>query len=192
MSVWLIPFNLPILIDLLFFFVLFLLSLVGLWSLAFIFTLFFCLSISPSRSLILLISLLSQVVTDRKNRDTEWGQRGTEGFIKPWRAGRFQIWWLVQDRRRTHLGGGLAPRTSKMSRRRSTGDLVPRDITEILAREARAQRGQKKSGSSLGQAFSWLKGSRKKKSITHGLKQTGIGVMDAKMGLQNHEPVKGE
>lgn len=79
-----------------------------------------------------------------------------------------------------------------MSRRRSTGDLVPRDITEILAREARAQRGQRKPGSSLGQAFSWLKGSRKKKSIGKGLNRAGTGVTDAKLGLQNHDPAKGE
>ncbi|XP_039675350.1 uncharacterized protein KIAA1522 homolog isoform X3 [Perca fluviatilis] len=77
-----------------------------------------------------------------------------------------------------------------MSRRRSTGDLVPRDITEILAREARVQRGQKKQGSSLGQAFSWLKGSRRKKSLSNRLNQTGIGVTDAKLGLQDHEPAK--
>ncbi|XP_044027265.1 uncharacterized protein KIAA1522 homolog isoform X2 [Siniperca chuatsi] len=77
-----------------------------------------------------------------------------------------------------------------MSRRRSTGDLVPRDITEILAREARAQRGQKKPGNSLGQAFSWLKGSRKKKNISNGLNRTGIGVTDAKLGIQNHDPAK--
>ncbi|XP_051246414.1 uncharacterized protein KIAA1522 homolog isoform X2 [Dicentrarchus labrax] len=77
-----------------------------------------------------------------------------------------------------------------MSRRRSTGDLVPRDITEVLAREARVQRGQKKPGSTLGQAFSWLKGSRKKKNIANGLNRTGIGVTDAKLGLQNHEPAK--
>ncbi|XP_073318959.1 NHS-like protein 3 [Pagrus major] len=77
-----------------------------------------------------------------------------------------------------------------MSRRRSTGDLVPKDITEILAREARVQRGQKKPGSSLGQAFSWLKGSRKKKCITNGLNRAGGGVTDAKLGLQNHDPAK--
>lgn len=77
-----------------------------------------------------------------------------------------------------------------MSRRRSTGDLVPRDITEILAREARAQRGQRKPGSSLGQAFSWLKGSRKKKSIGNGLNRTGTGVTDAKLGHQNLDPAK--
>ncbi|XP_068603235.1 NHS-like protein 3 [Brachionichthys hirsutus] len=77
-----------------------------------------------------------------------------------------------------------------MSRRRSTGDLVPRDITDIIAREARAQRGQRKPGSSLGQAFSWLKGSRKKKSARNGLSRSRSGVMDEKSGLQNHEPTK--
>ncbi|KAF3707646.1 putative protein KIAA1522 -like protein [Channa argus] len=75
-----------------------------------------------------------------------------------------------------------------MSRRRSTGDLVPRDITEILAREARAQRGQRKPGSSLGQALSWLKGSRRKKSVANTSNQTN--VTDAKSGLQNHDPTK--
>ncbi|XP_070702693.1 NHS-like protein 3 isoform X2 [Pempheris klunzingeri] len=77
-----------------------------------------------------------------------------------------------------------------MSRRRSTGDLVPRDVTETLAREARAQRGQRKPGSSLGQALSWLKGSRRKKNIGNGLNRTGVAVTDAKLGLQNHDPAK--
>ncbi|KAF3833657.1 hypothetical protein F7725_024861 [Dissostichus mawsoni] len=77
-----------------------------------------------------------------------------------------------------------------MSRRRSTGDLVPRDVTQILAREAKVQRGQKKPGSSLGQAFGWLKGSRKKKGLGNGLNRTGIGVTDAKQGLQNQDPAK--
>lgn len=77
-----------------------------------------------------------------------------------------------------------------MSRRRSTGDLVPRDITEILAREAKAQRGQRKPGSSLGQAFSWLKGSRRKKSNANALNRT-CGT-DPKVGPQNHDPAKGE
>ncbi|XP_026202628.1 uncharacterized protein KIAA1522 homolog isoform X2 [Anabas testudineus] len=75
-----------------------------------------------------------------------------------------------------------------MSRRRSTGDLVPRDITEILAREAKAQRGQRKPGSSLGQAFSWLKGSRRKKSNANALNRT-CGT-DPKVGPQNHDPAK--
>lgn len=35
-------------------------------------------SISPFLSLILLISLLSQVVTDKKNRFTDWGKSGKE------------------------------------------------------------------------------------------------------------------
>lgn len=78
-----------------------------------------------------------------------------------------------------------------MSRRRSTGDLVPKDVTEILAREARAQRGHRKPGSSLGQAFSWLKGSRKKKGIGNGLNRTGTGVIPAKVGLQTLDPAKG-
>lgn len=69
---------------------------------------------------------------------------------------------------------------------------MPKDITEILAREARVQRGQKKPGSSLGQAFSWLKGSRRKKSIGNGLNRTAISVTDGKLGLQNHDPAKGE
>ena len=69
---------------------------------------------------------------------------------------------------------------------------MPRDITEILAREARAQRGQKKPGSSLGQALNWLRGSRRKKSIGNGLNRTLSGVTDAKLGLQNHDAAKGE
>lgn len=68
---------------------------------------------------------------------------------------------------------------------------MPRDISEVLAREARAQRGQKKSGGSLGQAFSWLKGNRKKKSINNGLRHMVVGGMDAKVGLQNREHAKG-
>lgn len=82
-----------------------------------------------------------------------------------------------------------------MSRRRSTGDLVPPDVTEILAREARAQRGQRKAGSSLGQAFSWLKGSRRKKSGANGLKQSsgaGGGAETVRTGPQSHEPARGE
>ncbi|XP_041868096.1 uncharacterized protein KIAA1522 homolog isoform X2 [Melanotaenia boesemani] len=77
-----------------------------------------------------------------------------------------------------------------MSRRRSTGDLVPRDITEILAKEARAHRGQRNPGSSLGQAFNWLRRSRRKKSIVNGVNRTLGGVADAKLGLQNHDAAK--
>ncbi|XP_037549121.1 NHS-like protein 1, partial [Nematolebias whitei] len=76
-----------------------------------------------------------------------------------------------------------------MSRRRSTGDLVPSDITEILAREVRAQRGQRKSGSSLGQALSWLRGSRKKKNFG-GRHRHSTSVAENKLGLQNHDASK--
>ncbi|MEQ2197415.1 hypothetical protein XENOCAPTIV_029097, partial [Xenoophorus captivus] len=78
-----------------------------------------------------------------------------------------------------------------MSRRRSTGDLVPRDITEILAREARVQRGQKKSGSSLGQAFGWLRKSRRKKNLGNGLDRIPTGMANNKLGLHNQEAAKG-
>lgn len=67
---------------------------------------------------------------------------------------------------------------------------MPSDITEILAREARAHRGQKKPGSSLGQAFSWLKGNRRKKNLNNGLNRIAVGVTDAKLGLQNHDSAK--
>ncbi|KAJ7991912.1 hypothetical protein DPEC_G00288790 [Dallia pectoralis] len=68
-----------------------------------------------------------------------------------------------------------------MSRRSSAGDLVPRDISEILAREVKTQRAQKKAGGSLGQAFSWLKGSKRKKSGCSEQNRTGsvIGVAES-------------
>ena len=81
-----------------------------------------------------------------------------------------------------------------MARHSSVGDLVPRDISEIVAQGGRAQRGQRKAGGSLVQAFSWLKGSRRKKSLSNGLNRTGPGLADggaAKLGYQNHEPAKG-
>nr|XP_054594478.1 uncharacterized protein KIAA1522 homolog isoform X1 [Nothobranchius furzeri] len=77
-----------------------------------------------------------------------------------------------------------------MSRRKSTGDLVPRDISEILAKEAKAQRGQRKPASSLGQAFSWLRGSRRKKTSGKGLNRDPAGVTEIKLGLQNHDAAK--
>ena len=86
-----------------------------------------------------------------------------------------------------------------MPRRSSTGELVPKDISEILAREAKAHRGQRKQSGSLGQAFCWLKGSRKKKN-GHGNGVNGGGTTaaaaaaaaDAKEEGQNHAPGKGE
>ncbi|KAK6327972.1 hypothetical protein J4Q44_G00036180 [Coregonus suidteri] len=63
-----------------------------------------------------------------------------------------------------------------MSRRSSAGELVPRDISEILAREGKAQRGQRKTGGSLGQTFSWLKGSKRKKNVSNGQNRMGSGI----------------
>jgi len=57
----------------------------------------------------------------------------------------------------------------RMSRSNSTGDLVPKDITEILALQA----SKKKRGSSLGRAFSWFKGSRRKRSLSNGQTRSG-------------------
>ncbi|KAA0710536.1 hypothetical protein E1301_Tti012618 [Triplophysa tibetana] len=56
-----------------------------------------------------------------------------------------------------------------MSRRSSAGDLVPKDITEILALQA----GKKKRGSSLSRAFSWFKSSKRKRSLSNGQSRTG-------------------
>lgn len=56
-----------------------------------------------------------------------------------------------------------------MSRSSSTGDLVPKDITEILALQA----SKKKRGSSLGRAFSWFKSSKRKRSVSNGQSRSG-------------------
>ncbi|KAJ3608963.1 hypothetical protein NHX12_023491 [Muraenolepis orangiensis] len=90
-----------------------------------------------------------------------------------------------------------------MPRRSSTGELVPKDISEILAREARAHRGQRKPGGPLGQAFCWLKGSRKKKKTSSGTSSTCSSISNALNGVgttgtaadtaedcQNHAPAK--
>lgn len=74
----------------------------------------------------------------------------------------------------------------RMSRRRSTGDLVPKDITEILAREAKAQRGQKTQARSLGQAFNWLRRSKRKKKST-GPNRAFNDVTENTAELQNHD-----
>ncbi|KAM9824688.1 LOW QUALITY PROTEIN: NHS-like protein 3 [Neosynchiropus ocellatus] len=76
--------------------------------------------------------------------------------------------------------------TTRMARRRSTGDLVPWDITDVLVKETRAQRSQRKTGSSLGQAFSWLKGSRRKKNIGNGPYRNDVAVKDGKVSTKNH------
>nr|XP_057902269.1 uncharacterized protein KIAA1522 homolog isoform X2 [Doryrhamphus excisus] len=78
-----------------------------------------------------------------------------------------------------------------MSRRRSTGDLVPRDITEIIGREVRAQRGHRKPGSTLGQAFSWLRSSQKKKEKKKKKKKcVDNGALIMTDGLQHPDAAK--
>ncbi|KAL0961819.1 hypothetical protein UPYG_G00332110 [Umbra pygmaea] len=79
-----------------------------------------------------------------------------------------------------------------MSRRNSAGDLVPRDISEILTREGKAQRGQRKSGGSLGQAFSWLKGTKRKKNVSNEQIRTGsvIGVIEDKGTKHAHHQIQ--
>ncbi|XP_061838306.2 NHS-like protein 3 isoform X2 [Nerophis lumbriciformis] len=59
-----------------------------------------------------------------------------------------------------------------MSRRKSTGQLVPRDMLEMMGRQVRVQRAeQHKAGSALGQAFSWLRSSQKKKKMKKKMKK---------------------
>ncbi|XP_076864786.1 NHS-like protein 3 [Brachyhypopomus gauderio] len=60
-----------------------------------------------------------------------------------------------------------------MSRRSSMGDLVPRDITEILALQSKVSKGKNKRGSSLGRAFSWFKGSKRTRSASNGQSRSG-------------------
>ncbi|XP_030644341.1 NHS-like protein 3 [Chanos chanos] len=82
-----------------------------------------------------------------------------------------------------------------MSKNTSTGDLVPRDITEILAQQNRSNKSKKKRGSSLGRAFSWLRGTKRKRSFSNGLSRAGQGVRPAESSISkqvqpNQEPSK--
>ncbi|RVE66387.1 hypothetical protein OJAV_G00107020 [Oryzias javanicus] len=94
---------------------------------------------------------------------------------------------VSNTRHSDHSGDRMSLR---MSRRRSTGDLVPKEITEILAREAKAQRGQKKQARSLGQAFNWLRRSTKKKKKSAGPNRVFNDATDNSAGLQNHDAAK--
>ncbi|XP_019731818.1 NHS-like protein 3 isoform X3 [Hippocampus comes] len=77
-----------------------------------------------------------------------------------------------------------------MSRRRSTGDLVPWDVTEIVGREVKAQRGHRKPGSSLGQAISWLRSSQKRKKKTKKNVDSGGKQLVLADGLQTQDAAK--
>ncbi|XP_026862163.2 uncharacterized protein KIAA1522 homolog isoform X2 [Electrophorus electricus] len=60
-----------------------------------------------------------------------------------------------------------------MSRSSSMGDLVPRDITDILALQCKVSKGKNKRGSSLGRAFSWFKGSKQTRNVSNGQSHSG-------------------
>ncbi|XP_053348733.1 uncharacterized protein KIAA1522 homolog isoform X1 [Clarias gariepinus] len=60
-----------------------------------------------------------------------------------------------------------------MSRRNSTGDLVPKDITETLALQNKISKSRKKRGSSLSRTFSWFKGSKPKRIVSNGQSRSG-------------------
>ncbi|KAK1805001.1 hypothetical protein P4O66_019367, partial [Electrophorus voltai] len=53
------------------------------------------------------------------------------------------------------------------------GDLVPRDITDILALQCKVSKGKNKRGSSLGRAFSWFKGSKQTRNVSNGQSHSG-------------------
>ncbi|KAJ8387509.1 hypothetical protein AAFF_G00156100 [Aldrovandia affinis] len=71
-----------------------------------------------------------------------------------------------------------------MSGRNSVGDLVPRDITEILARESKTK-GKNKHRGSFSRAFSWLKGG-KKKGASNGQSRGGRAG-ESRAGKQAHQ-----
>ncbi|KAF4073908.1 hypothetical protein AMELA_G00248580 [Ameiurus melas] len=60
-----------------------------------------------------------------------------------------------------------------MSRSNSTGDLVPKDIMEMLALQNKITKSRKKRGSSLSRTFSWFKGSKPKRIVSNGQSRSG-------------------
>nr|XP_023687743.1 uncharacterized protein KIAA1522 homolog isoform X1 [Paramormyrops kingsleyae]XP_023687744.1 uncharacterized protein KIAA1522 homolog isoform X1 [Paramormyrops kingsleyae] len=77
-----------------------------------------------------------------------------------------------------------------MSRRNSVGDLVPRDITEVLAREAKTNKAKRKNGGSLSRALGWFRGDRKKNRDGGGRPEPRSRAADSQMAEQSHtEPV---
>ncbi|KAJ8334688.1 hypothetical protein SKAU_G00403270 [Synaphobranchus kaupii] len=89
-----------------------------------------------------------------------------------------------QKRNGTEGGTRLA-----MSGRNSVGDLVPRDITEILARESKTNKSKRKQGASFSRAFSWLKGTKRKGS-SNGQSRGGREGRAGKPTLQDHNSAK--
>ncbi|XP_048848484.1 uncharacterized protein KIAA1522 homolog isoform X2 [Brienomyrus brachyistius] len=73
-----------------------------------------------------------------------------------------------------------------MSRRNSVGDLVPRDITEVLARDAKTNKAKRKNGGSLSRALGWFRGDRKKKSDGGGRPEPRSRLADSQMAKHSH------
>ncbi|KAM9432873.1 uncharacterized protein ACWYII_016784 isoform 6-T6 [Salvelinus alpinus] len=76
-----------------------------------------------------------------------------------------------------------------MSGRESVGDLIPQDVAEVFAHE-RQTKGvrRKKRGGSLGRAFSWFKGKKKKEVNANGQIQDfhSVGPKTGKISPQGH------
>lgn len=85
-----------------------------------------------------------------------------------------------------------------MSKSSSMGDLVPKDITEMLALQNKISKNRKKRGSSLSRTFSWFKGSKPKRIVTNGQSQPGIlggwtgECTNIRQDDENHDVSKGK
>ncbi|XP_062386120.1 uncharacterized protein KIAA1522 homolog [Sardina pilchardus] len=88
-----------------------------------------------------------------------------------------------------------------MSRSVVAGDLVPRDVSEVLAQQSRAckGRGQKRGSSSLGRAFGWLRPSPRSRSSSTGPSRTRTTNQnqnrpaessDTRTGLTHQQPCR--
>lgn len=76
-----------------------------------------------------------------------------------------------------------------MSGRESVGDLIPQDVAEVFAHERQTKGGRrKKRGGSLGRAFSWFKGKKKKEVNANGQIQDfhSVGPKTVKISPQSH------
>ncbi|KAJ8268234.1 hypothetical protein COCON_G00134060 [Conger conger] len=69
-----------------------------------------------------------------------------------------------------------------MSGKNSVGDLVPRDITEVLARESKTNKSKRKQGASFSRAFSWLKGTKRKSTSNGQSRGARAGAGESRVG----------
>uniref|UniRef100_A0A4W5PZ06 KIAA1522 n=1 Tax=Hucho hucho TaxID=62062 RepID=A0A4W5PZ06_9TELE len=75
-----------------------------------------------------------------------------------------------------------------MSGRESVGDLIPQDVAEVFAHERQTKGGRrKKRGGSLGRAFSWFKGKKKKVNANGQIQDLhSVGPKTGKISPQGH------